>query len=121
MYKDLTPDQIEKVFAEDVLGWEYDEAPRGYNSHWNKPDGDTVMDDPDFWSPLTRLDDCMLGVEKVVENGWLFTLSYEPTVPWEAYFEDFDNRIVGQGDTPQEAIVEACIRIKRPDLFERGL
>ena len=105
-YKQLTDEQKEIAFNESVLGFGV-EGDGKYNWSW----------------PLSDLDDAMLGVEKLLKGDMWDTYSMEKDSDgWCAGFTPFDT----DADWPfseccktlNEAIVEACIRICRPDLFE---
>ncbi len=133
-YKDMTNDQIERVFAEDVLGWfvytiedEHDKT----MDIWCIEDRNDMMIFPVsedyYWSgtttypfhPLTDLNHAMLGVEKMRCPGRQFSL-----LIGHDRFAFIVGSLAGEEEccieagTPQAAIVEACIRIKRPDLFD---
>ncbi len=112
-YKDMTNPQIERVFAEDVLGWT--EGNVYPNIMWWMCEGKSLMYQGEFL-PLTDLNHAMMGMEKLGHDyslnkdkdfGLWMSMDIGKKFPVEAY-----------ADTPQAAIVEACIRIKRPDLFE---
>ena len=119
-YDKMTNPQIERVFAKDVLGW--------YTANvypkilWWMEDGKSMMYQSDF-RPLTDLNHAMLGVKRLADNNdWTWGL--RKNMKWHSFgFYEYNDDIseeVGHAyaDTPQAAIVEACIRIVRPDLFE---
>ncbi len=127
-YKQLTDAEKEKVFATDVLGWVLDEYGDYRTSDgigfvsYSHPDHDSIQEFPLF-RPLRKenIFHAMLGVEKLLEDWDTYTMEKDSD-GWIAGFTPFDT----DGDWPfseccktlNEAIVEACIRIKRPDLFE---
>ena len=114
-YNTLTDQEKERIFAEDMLGWE--PYPGINGKKYLNPNNNYcfVMWAEDF-HPLTDLNHAMLGVEKlrkeytveiVGENNWMLWLH---TIK--------DTAVICYSDNLNEAIVEACIKIKRPDLFE---
>lgn len=115
-YATMTDAEKERVFATDVLGWEYKQSWYG-RYYWHNSENNPALgnnkDSNDF-SPLTNLDHAWMGMEK---------LNY----PWKAvslhsttFIQFFDGGIAiseGSGSTLNEAIAETCIKIVRPDLF----
>lgn len=119
-YKDMTPEQKERVFAEDVLGWELMKIPGTIDTHWY--DGKQFRLTAGGYRFLTDLNHAMMGVEKFVGNGFFFTLENTHINNRNQWFVHL-GKIAGRDasvlkDAPNEAIVECCVRIKRPDLFE---
>ena len=101
-YNTLTDQEKERIFAEDVLG---------EKNFFHK--GTNVQ----AFHPLTNLNHAMLGVEKFLDK-YYFELAWEFN-GWEASLLWPENEYGrAKADTPNAAIVEACIRIKRPDSFE---
>jgi len=111
-YTDLSKAEIERVFAEDVLNLRSGDLYLG-DPVWFEDDGHFVMTQDEL-SPLADLNHAMLGLKKV-SCGWKM-VGLTSTCFVELW--DGGARARGSAPTPQEAIVEACIRIKRPDLFE---
>ncbi len=111
-YDRMTNDQIERVFAEDVLGW--DES----GLYWVDDDYGTLRINIHDFHPLTDLNRAMLGAEKLFDR-WVLETTEMHTRSFTGVTKDFKSvgKALGK-DTPQAAIVEACIKIKRPDLFE---
>ena len=111
----MTPEQKERGFAEDVLEWyEGSVYPRIL---WWMCEGKAIMYQSDF-RPLTNLDHAFLGVEKIKphklelvwdRNGNCFANLWTTSSVY--YQSSFCNKL-------NEAIVEACLRIKSPHLFE---
>ena len=111
----MTPEQKERAFAEDVLGWKPD-----IEGYFIAEDGE-----PLFCMPLKILDHAMMGVEKLQKKYRQFALfiglSNDGTDTWHARFWKNlpdHHEFHAEADTPNEAIVEACLRIKSPHLFK---
>ena len=113
-YNKLTDQEKERIFAEDVLEMKPVRYPGG-----NTKEG---LYHKDTFAPLSNMDDAMLGVEKLSkENKWYLVLedfTHKDERKWQANLYSTNGYSFGNGHTPQKAIVEACIRIKRLDLFE---
>ncbi len=117
-YNTLTDQEKERIFAVDVLGWELHivEGNRLYD-HWMK--GKVFIMDTIKFHPLTNLNHAMLGMEKLIEEERaIIQLWHDHSEKWHCIFTIPPGHYQSASDTPTEAIVEACIRIKRPDLFE---
>ena len=122
-YHTLTDREKERIFAEDVLGWE--RRPHIFGSSYYFKDNH--MKRTDYFHPLTNLDHAFMGVEKFLypiclmredtresicgeyAGKWHVIIGYEGA--WVSHFTE-------KHDNPNKAIVEACIRIVRSDLFE---
>ena len=109
-YNKLTDQEKERVFAEDVLEWEIKDSYGFQNRYYYK------YKNKEF-HPLTDFNHAMLGVEKL---GLLWNCFFDGTT---YYFSFCDTSGEYMDDafsdiSLNEAIVEACIKIVRPDLFE---
>ena len=117
-YNTLTDQEKERIFAADVLGWELKQVleDKRYEA-WH------VNGEPQYtkgyFLPLTDLNHAMMGVEKLMDGEWLIDFHRKLNNVWYMYIYQLHPRIeyVGANVNFNEAIVEACIRIKRPDLF----
>ena len=137
-YNTLTDQEKERINAVDVLGWAektFDVRCDKCNTHsieqvsWVDNSGcprykissEAFMDNTVF-HPLTDLNHAMLGVEKLSKKNKRYLVledfTHRDERKWQANLYSTNGYSFGNGHTPQEAIVEACIRIKRPDLFE---
>ena len=108
-YDKLPDNEKERIFAEGVLEIKW----------WN---------DIAKCIPLTNLNTAFLGVNKLTQEEGLYLMLENLTHKdhkWRVTLQEKDTSLIqaglivgAEGHTPNEAIVEACIRIKRPDLFE---
>ena len=112
-FNTMTPEQKERAFAEDVLGW----VKQSYFDAYEKGDGYLIA--IDIFRPLTNLDHAFLGVDKLIDKAD-FNLEYELN-KWSVWFinvnegEEID--VYVEANTPNEAITEACLRITNPGIF----
>ena len=137
-YSQLTSQEIEHIFAKDVLGYyiksftihcescyEPQEIQRWMYGNLDNCQTHFRVKNPKWkiglaLKPLTDFNHAMLGVEKLIDKH-CFELKYdiEENSWYCALVLWAENWLVDcYADTPQEAIVEACISIVRPDLFE---
>ena len=113
IYNKLTDQEKERIFAEDVLGWELITAYGGRYKYWS---GSGL--DERSWHPLTDLNHAMLGVEKLIEEERaIIQLWHDHSEKWHCIFTIPPGHYQSASDTPNEAIAEVCIKIVRPDLF----
>ena len=120
IYNTLTDQEKERIFAVDVLGWEFRKTARGeFLVNKNNMRMFTVSQ----WHPRTDLNHAMMGVEKLIAENGTYTISrYNlPNIDINARHVTIgleDNFVVSRNLDLCRALVEACICIKRPDLFE---
>ena len=131
-YPTLTDQEKERIFAEDVLGWVQEEAYASCSScNGTKQLSDVWVDDKgcprkdvktnqlwpgeEVFSPLTDLNHAILGLEKL---GHQWGMAHGFDGYQVRLYEESKRLCKVDSDNLNEAIVEACIRIKRPDLFE---
>jgi len=128
-YNKMSKAEIERVFAEDVLNLMSGDLYLG-QPVWFEDDGHFVFTQDEF-SPLTDLNHAMLGVEKLLGDkdltlyfklsamGYRYDLKEQKSY-WKykmIFTDDYDDLATVIADTPEAAIVEACIRIVKSDLF----
>ena len=112
-YATMTPEQIERVFAVDVLGWEIKDNVRYYS-----PEIKDFIYASGF-HPLANTDLAMLGVEKLIEEKRaIIQLWHDHSEKWHCIIRIPPKHYQSASDNFNAAIVEACIRIARPDLFK---
>ena len=100
-YTEMTDKQKRAAFWKDVLG--HDEEDWWYDK---------------YFRPLTDLNHAMMGVEKFPDDKYYFELNREVGY-WNVSLLWPENEYANvNADTPHEAIVEACLRITTPELFE---
>lgn len=113
-YATMSYIQRKEVFLIELLGYEKHD---NLENTYRKP-GDKNFACP---CPFEDLNLAMMGVEKLLKENRLdeFNLGINRK---DSYVQIYGNKwelmIEVISDTPNAAIVEACIRIKRPDLFE---
>ena len=118
-YHKLTDTEKERIFAEDVLKWFKMERPVHGKFAYRAGIGDYRS-----CNPLTDLNHAMLGMERLIKENEHFFVTLNNTyindrLEWEIAMGKIGNVSVHVfSDTPNEAIVEVCIHIVRPDLFE---
>ncbi len=113
-YNTLTKQEIERIFAEDVLGWK--EGAVNKELRWWMCEGEPVMFKDNF-HPLTDLNHAILGLEKL---GHQWGMAHGFDGYQVRLYEERERLCKVDSDNLNAAIVEACIRIKRPDLFTEG-
>ncbi len=114
-YNTLTDQEKERIFAEDVLGWEHIGKTINYHDelYWKTPNYKVKC------KPLTDMNVAIMGVEKLIEEERaIIQLWHDHSKKWHCIFTIPPGHYQSASDTLNEAIVEACIRIKRPDLFK---
>ena len=103
-YTKMTPAQIRAVFLTDVLGLEWWRGKERFKCH-----------------PLTDLNHAMLGMEKLIQDEKCkdIEMGLDSDGAWvHLYDDEWSLQLEVITKSLNVAIVEACIRIKRPDLFE---
>lgn len=114
MYNKLSKDEIERVFAEDVLGWEKQKNFTAYDI------GNGRIMDMDIFHPLTDLNHAMMGMEKLIQKDKCkdIEMGLDLNGAWvHLYDDEWSLQLEVITKSLNEAIVEACIKIVRPDLF----
>lgn len=110
-YATMTYIQRKEVFLIELLGYEKHD---NLENTYRKP-GDKNFACPD---PFEDLNLAMMGVKKLDVTLILRRfIGKGDWRKWEATLHNPKKYVSGEYETCQEAIVEVCIRIKRPDLF----
>ena len=128
-YKNMTDTDKERAFAEKVLGWVIRKVTDGHGitmDAWYEKDEEGWMRYPIkgeyYWSgtttypfhPKTNLDHAFMGVEKLNPHEIEISLfNGKWSVLW------FQDGVFATDNctTPNEAIMEACLRVVSPELF----
>lgn len=77
-------ERLHRFLAENVMGWV-----QGLDGRWYQ---DGVLARGSSWSPLNRLRDCELFLDKLERDGWRMNMRYDPSVKqWNVELDNFQH------------------------------